>query len=81
MQCHIFGIPSITLHARLARSVESRRSLSGEDLGASGFGNAVRKRELEVLGEKLLDIWALDIFGLFELNDLKDLGRIVSKAL
>jgi hypothetical protein len=33
----------------------------------------VRKRELEVLGEELLDVWALDVFGLLELNDLEDL--------
>jgi len=34
----------------------------------------VRKREFEVLGEELLDIWALDVVGLLELNDLEDVN-------
>jgi hypothetical protein len=33
----------------------------------------VRKGEFKVLGEELLDIWALDVVGLLELNDLEDL--------
>jgi hypothetical protein len=33
----------------------------------------VRKRELEVLGEELLDVWALNVIGLLELDDLEDL--------
>jgi len=34
----------------------------------------VRKRELEVLGEELLDVWALDVVGLLELNNLEDVN-------
>jgi hypothetical protein len=33
----------------------------------------VRKREFEVLGEKLLDVWALDVFSLLEFYDFEDL--------
>ena len=33
----------------------------------------MRKREFEVLGEELLDVRALDIIGLLELDDLEDL--------
>jgi hypothetical protein len=33
----------------------------------------VRKRELEVLGKELLDVWSLDVLSLLELNDLEDL--------
>lgn len=33
----------------------------------------MRKRELEVLGEELLDVWALNVIGLLELDDLEDL--------
>jgi hypothetical protein len=33
----------------------------------------VRKREFEVLGEELLDVWSLDIVGLLELNNLENL--------
>ncbi len=33
----------------------------------------MRKGEFEVLGKKLLDVGALDIIGLLELDDLKDL--------
>tara|TARA_R110002060_G_scaffold51884_3_gene62909 strand:- start:1463 stop:1684 length:222 start_codon:yes stop_codon:yes gene_type:complete len=36
----------------------------------------VRKGEFEVLGEELLDVWALDIIGLLELDDLEDLGSV-----
>jgi hypothetical protein len=38
----------------------------------------VRKREFEVLGEELLDVWSLDIVGLLELNNLENLQTIVS---
>jgi len=33
----------------------------------------VRKGEFEVLGEELLDVWALYVIGLLELNNLEDL--------
>jgi hypothetical protein len=33
----------------------------------------VRKREFEVLGKELLDVWTLDIIVLLELDDLEDL--------
>jgi hypothetical protein len=33
----------------------------------------VRKREFELLGEELLDVWALNVFGLLEFNNLEDL--------
>lgn len=56
-------------------SVESRWALAGEDLGASCLGNTVRKREFEVLGEKLLDVWALDVVGLLKLDDLENLCK------
>jgi hypothetical protein len=38
----------------------------------------VRKREFEVLGEELLDVWSLDIVGLLELNNLENLQTRVS---
>lgn len=31
------------------------------------------KREFEVLGEELLEVWATDVNGLLDLNDLEDL--------
>lgn len=33
----------------------------------------MRKGEFEVLFEELLDVWALDVFGLLNLNNLEDL--------
>lgn len=59
----------------IAPSVESRWALGGEQLGASCLGNTVRKREFEVLGEKLLDVRALDVVGLLKLNDLENLRK------
>ena len=31
------------------------------------------QRELELLGEELLDVWSADVVGLGDLNDLQDL--------
>jgi hypothetical protein len=53
--------------------VEGRWSFFGEELGTGRLGNAVGKREFEVLGKELLDVWALDVVGLLELDDLEDL--------
>ena len=33
----------------------------------------MRKREFEILFEELLDVWALDVFGLLDFDDLEDL--------
>lgn len=50
----------------------------GED--RSGLGDAMWERELEVLGEELTDVWALDVGGLLNLNDLQDLFSAISSA-
>jgi hypothetical protein len=71
MQCYHIHKPALTLST--TRSVESRWSLPNKDLGAGCLRNAMRERESEVLGEELLDIGALDIVGLLELDDLEDL--------
>lgn len=57
---------------RRFRRLEGGWPSGGEDL-AGGLGDTVGERELEVLGEKLLDVGAADIGGLLELNDLEDL--------
>jgi hypothetical protein len=51
--------------------LEGAWSLGREDLLAGG--DAVRKRERELLGEELLDVGAADVRGLLDLNDLEDL--------
>jgi hypothetical protein len=53
--------------------VESRWSLRGEEFACSLLGYTVRKREFEILFEELLDVWALDVFGLLDFDDLEDL--------
>lgn len=55
------------------RLVEGRWTLGGEDSGTGSLGDAVWKWELEVLGEELLDVWALDVLGLLELDNLENL--------
>jgi len=55
------------------RLEEGGGAVSGEDLLAGGLGDTVRKGELEVLGEELLDVGAADILGLLDLDDLDDL--------
>lgn len=51
--------------------------MSGEDLLAGGLGDTVGQRELEVLGEELLDVRAADLVGLLDLDDLDDLQRVL----
>jgi len=36
----------------------------------------MRKGEFEIFGEELLDVWALDVVGLLELNNFEDLFEI-----
>ena len=36
----------------------------------------MRKGESEVLREELLEVWAFDIIGLLEFNDLEDLRGV-----
>jgi hypothetical protein len=62
--------PSTPSHTR---SIESWWSFGGKELLANCLGDAVRKREFEVLGEELLDIWSLDVVGLLEFNNLENL--------
>jgi hypothetical protein len=38
----------------------------------------VREREFEVLGEELLDVGALNVIGLLELNNLEDLRNVLA---
>ena len=47
--------------------------MSGEQVLSGRFGDTMWKREFEVLAEELLDIWALDIIGLLDLDDFEDL--------
>jgi hypothetical protein len=53
---------------------ESGRSLRAEQLLSAGLGDAVGERELEVLGNQLLDVGALDVGGLLDLNNTEDLA-------
>ena len=41
----------------------------------------MRKRELEVLGEELLDVWSADVVDLLDLNDLEDVDGPESSAV
>jgi hypothetical protein len=56
------------------RLEEGSGASGGEDLAALR-GVAVGQRELEVLGEELLDVGAADVLGLLNLNDLEDVDR------
>ena len=63
----------------MQRLVESRWPGSGEDLLGGLLGDTVGERELEVLCEELLDVWAADVIGLLNLDDLEDLYTVVSR--
>lgn len=49
----------------------------GEDLLGADLGDAVGQGEGQVLAEELLDVGALDIVGLLELDDTEDLERLM----
>ena len=51
-----------------------RWPLRNEQLLANALGNTVRKREFEVLGEELSDVWSFDIRRLLDLHDFQDLN-------
>jgi len=51
---------------------ESGWSLRAEQLLGAGLGDAVGERELQVLGNQLLDVGALDVGGLLDLNNTED---------
>lgn len=44
-----------------------------EELLACAFCNTMWKRELEILGEKLLQVGTLDIAGLLDFDNFKNL--------
>lgn len=62
--------PSCT--QKTIRLEEGGRAGGREDLLADLGGVAVGQRELEVLGQELLDVGAADVLGLLNLNDLED---------
>jgi hypothetical protein len=80
LQCHFSFLPDQTPNATVKCSVKGRWALAGKDLAAGRLRDAVRKRELEVFGKELLDVWSLDIIGLLELNDLEDLLCEISNS-
>ena len=71
-----FGIPPF--HNRITNSEESGRPGRSEDLLRCSLRHAVRERELQALGEELLDIRTLHVFGLLNLDDFEDLYIYIS---
>jgi hypothetical protein len=66
--------PSTSCPLETRHLEEGGRAGGGEDLLALR-GVAVGQRELEVLGQKLLDVGATNVLGLLNLNDLEDVDR------
>jgi hypothetical protein len=66
---------------RETRLEESGRPLGGEDLLASLLVDAVGQRELETLNEELLHVWATNVVGLLNLNNLQDLRNGLVKEM
>lgn len=63
-----------------SRLIEGRWSVRSEDLLRRSLGDAVGKREAEILLEDLLDVWPPDVGVLLNLNDLEDLYRLISST-
>ena len=60
---------------------KGRWPVSSEDLLGRCLGNTVREREADTLLEQLLEVRALDVGGLLNLNNLEDLDDTVSIQL
>jgi hypothetical protein len=54
---------------------ESRGSLGAEDLAGADLADAVGERELQVLGDQLADVRALDVLALLDLDDAENVDR------
>lgn len=74
------SLPRYTIICAI-RLVEGGWTLGGEDSGTGSLGDAVWEWELEVLGKELLDVWALDVLSLLELDDLEDLYYVLEEVL
>lgn len=57
---------------------EGRRAGGAEDLLVADTGDTVGKGESEILGDELLDVGALDVLGLLDLDNAEDLRYCVS---
>uniref|UniRef100_A0A1Y1LIB6 Uncharacterized protein n=1 Tax=Photinus pyralis TaxID=7054 RepID=A0A1Y1LIB6_PHOPY len=60
---------------------EGGRSLCAEHLCVASLGNTMRQGEAQALLEELLDVRALDVFGLLDLNNAKDVDRPETSAM
>ena len=67
--------PSRKTIARRNLSSERRWSLGAEDLLGRSLGDTVRQGEAQVLGDQLLDVGALDLIGLLQLDNSQDLSK------
>ena len=56
-------------------SSKSGRALRAEDLLGADSRDAVGQGESELLGDELLDVGALDVLGLLNLDNAEDLYR------
>jgi hypothetical protein len=56
--------------------VEGARPLGREDLGSDALGHAMWEGKLQILSEKLLEVWTPDVGGLLDFDNLEDLFGI-----
>lgn len=63
-----------------SRLCKGRWPRVSKQLLASGLDGAVRQRELEVLGEELLDVGAADVLAVVNLDDLEDLYHMLDRS-
>ena len=70
----IMSEPILSIRRRASPILsKSRRPVWEEELLATGLGYAMRERERELRLQQLLDVGALDVGGLLNLNHLQDL--------
>jgi len=55
--------------------VEGARPLGREDLASNALWHAMWEGKLQILCEKLLEVWTLDVDSLLDLDNLEDVNR------
>lgn len=61
------------LHQDSEHLSEGRRSVCSKDVFAALLCHSVGQWESKTFRKELLDVWTLDIIGLFQLNNFQDL--------
>lgn len=72
--------PTIHIIPETTNLCECGGTGGAEDLLVADTGDTVGERERETLGDELLDVRALDVFGLLNLDNAENLSFMLARA-